>query len=90
MCFQVFDLTKCRAGPLCSTPISVIPGEDLNDKVDLHIERECSVMTGRAEKKTSVPTCKGSRCDKKLWVSFTCEVSLNNDNQRLHEVYYAL
>ncbi|KAF7768240.1 hypothetical protein Agabi119p4_7483 [Agaricus bisporus var. burnettii] len=57
--------------PLCNTPIAIPPGQDPNVRMERHLTVECSVMTGRAQKKSS-PVCARSNCKKILFAPISC------------------
>ncbi|EJC97828.1 uncharacterized protein FOMMEDRAFT_23887 [Fomitiporia mediterranea MF3/22] len=58
--------------PLCSELIAIPPGEDPNIKLGRHVDEECVVMTGKAAKKSTTPSCAKARCGKPLWQPITC------------------
>ncbi|KAJ3574719.1 hypothetical protein NP233_g1577 [Leucocoprinus birnbaumii] len=57
--------------PLCNTPVAIPPGQNPNVRMDAHLTRECSVMTG-AEKKKSSPVCAKANCKKVLFSPIKC------------------
>ncbi|KAL5501783.1 hypothetical protein ACEPAH_9043 [Sanghuangporus vaninii] len=59
--------------PLCSELIAIPPGEDPNIKLGRHVDESCVVMTGKAAKKSTTPTCARARCGKPLWQPITCD-----------------
>ena len=81
------SLVILSLGPLCSFPVSVRPGEDSDARMDRHIERECSYMTGEVKARTS-PVCSRLRCKKVLFVPITCIVSCLRYNAR--DVYSSI
>lgn len=61
-------------GPLCNTPVAIPPGQDPNVRMERHLAAECSVMTGRTQKKSS-PVCAKGNCKKVLFAPISCTVS---------------
>jgi hypothetical protein len=60
-------------GPLCNIPVAVRPGQDPNVRMDIHLEKECSVVTGKVKSK-STPTCSRGNCKKVLFSPIRCDV----------------
>ncbi|TFK52625.1 hypothetical protein OE88DRAFT_1657987 [Heliocybe sulcata] len=60
------------ACPLCNTPVAIPPGQDPNIRMERHINTECSVMTGKAPKKSG-PICGRPKCGKVLFAPITCD-----------------
>ncbi|KZT25404.1 hypothetical protein NEOLEDRAFT_1133781 [Neolentinus lepideus HHB14362 ss-1] len=60
------------ACPLCNTPVAIPPGQDPNIRMERHINTECSVMTGKAPKKTG-QICGKPKCGKVMFASITCD-----------------
>jgi hypothetical protein len=60
-------------GPLCSIPVAVPPGQDPNVRMDMHLEKECSVVTGKVKSK-STPICARGNCKKVLFSPIQCNV----------------
>ena len=60
-------------GPLCNIPVAVRPGQDPNVRMDMHLEKECSVVTGKIKSK-STPTCARGNCKKVLFSPINCDV----------------
>ncbi|EPQ54432.1 hypothetical protein GLOTRDRAFT_43402 [Gloeophyllum trabeum ATCC 11539] len=60
------------ACPLCNTPVAIPPEQDPNIRMERHIQSECSVMTGKAPKKSS-PVCGRPKCGKVLFAPITCD-----------------
>ncbi|KAI0823928.1 hypothetical protein BC628DRAFT_1323586 [Trametes gibbosa] len=58
--------------PLCNTPVAIPPGQDPNIRMELHINTQCSVMTGRPNKPKSTPTCARPKCKKVLFAPIQC------------------
>lgn len=58
--------------PLCNTPVAVPPGQDPNIRMEAHISSECSVMTGKSQKK-STPVCARAKCGKVLFAPIRCD-----------------
>ncbi|KDR82846.1 hypothetical protein GALMADRAFT_238450 [Galerina marginata CBS 339.88] len=58
--------------PLCNTPVAVRPGQDPNVRMDFHLERECSVVTGKVKAKTT-PVCAKASCKKVLFSPIRCD-----------------
>lgn len=61
------------SGPLCNTPVAVHQGQDPNVRMDFHLERECSVVTGKVRAKTT-PLCASATCKKVLFSPIRCTV----------------
>ncbi|KAF9483481.1 hypothetical protein BDN70DRAFT_873766 [Pholiota conissans] len=57
--------------PLCNTPVAVRPGQDPNMRMDSHLEKECSVVTGKVKSK-STPLCARATCRKVLFSPIRC------------------
>ncbi|KAG5636192.1 hypothetical protein H0H81_008898 [Sphagnurus paluster] len=53
--------------PVCQTPVAVRPGQDPNDRMDEHLEKECSGMTGKSGKARTMPVCAKGNCKKVLF-----------------------
>ena len=62
------------SGPLCNIPVAVRPGQDPNVRMDIHLESECSVVTGKVKAKTT-PLCARPTCKKVLFSPIRCTVS---------------
>ena len=60
-------------GPLCNIPVAVRAGQDPNVRMDIHLEKECSVVTGKVKSK-STPTCARGNCKKVLFSPIRCDV----------------
>jgi predicted nucleic acid binding AN1-type Zn finger protein len=60
---------------LCSLPVLVRPGQDPNVVMELHINTDCQVATG---KKKRGPHCGNRKCGKSLISPIICDVSENN------------
>lgn len=60
-------------GLLCNIPVAVPPGQDPNIRMDIHLEKECSVVTGKVKSK-STPTCARGNCKKVLFSPIRCDV----------------
>ncbi|EIW81071.1 hypothetical protein CONPUDRAFT_82142 [Coniophora puteana RWD-64-598 SS2] len=58
--------------PLCNEPVAIPPGQDPNVRMDRHINTECSVITGKAAKK-STPVCTRGKCGKVLFAPISCD-----------------
>ncbi|EAU86069.1 hypothetical protein CC1G_07148 [Coprinopsis cinerea okayama7 len=58
--------------PLCNTPVAVPPGQDPNIRMEQHFEKECSVVTGRVQAK-STPLCAKGTCKKVLFSPIRCD-----------------
>jgi len=58
--------------PLCNIPVAVRPGQDPNVRMDMHLEKECSVVTGKVKSK-STPTCARGNCKKVLFSPIRCD-----------------
>ncbi|KAF8798971.1 hypothetical protein BYT27DRAFT_7202708 [Phlegmacium glaucopus] len=58
--------------PLCNIPVAVRPGQDPNIRMDMHLEKECSVMTGKVKSK-STPVCARGNCKKVLFSPIRCD-----------------
>ncbi|KAF9029845.1 hypothetical protein BDZ89DRAFT_950249 [Hymenopellis radicata] len=58
--------------PLCNEPVAIPPGQDPNIRMDTHLTKECTVMTGRAKQK-SKPVCQSARCGKVLYSPIRCD-----------------
>ncbi|KAI0365727.1 hypothetical protein BV20DRAFT_972808 [Pilatotrama ljubarskyi] len=58
--------------PLCNTPVAIPPGQDPNIRMELHINTQCSVMTGKSGKGKSAPTCARPKCGKVLFSPIRC------------------
>ncbi|GJJ15732.1 hypothetical protein Clacol_010010 [Clathrus columnatus] len=58
--------------PLCDTPVAIPPNENPNIRMERHIEKECTVATGRKAKINSTPVCSKPRCGKKLLAPIKC------------------
>ncbi|KAH9936365.1 uncharacterized protein B0H18DRAFT_973581 [Fomitopsis serialis] len=71
-----FDASKhnrvAPSCPLCNTPVAVPPGQDPNIRMEMHINSECSVMTGKT-RKSSHPTCARAKCGKVLYAPIQCD-----------------
>ena len=61
------------SGPLCNIPVAIRPGQDPNVRMDVHLEKECSVVTGKVKSK-STPTCAKGNCKKVLFSPIRCDV----------------
>ncbi|KAG6812559.1 hypothetical protein H0H92_002211 [Tricholoma furcatifolium] len=48
--------------PFCNTPVAVRPGQDPNDRMEDHITKECSVMTGKSGRARTMPKCRNQFC----------------------------
>jgi len=59
--------------PLCNKPVAIPIGQDPNIRMDLHINKECEVTTGRAGKVDSMPLCSRGRCGKRLFAPIRCD-----------------
>ncbi|PPQ91686.1 hypothetical protein CVT25_012899 [Psilocybe cyanescens] len=57
--------------PLCNQPVYIEQGRDPNISMDLHLEKNCSVVTGRVKART-VPVCARGNCQKPLIISMQC------------------
>ncbi|KAF8195460.1 hypothetical protein BJ912DRAFT_957039 [Pholiota molesta] len=57
--------------PLCNTPVAVRPGQDPNVRMDIPLEKECSVVTGKVKSK-STPLCARASCRKVLFSPIRC------------------
>ena len=68
-----FDTNISKKGPLCNEPVAIPPGQDPNVRMDVHLTKECTVMTGRRKQK-SVPVCEKVRCTKTLYQPIRCDV----------------
>ncbi|KAL6304360.1 hypothetical protein BKA93DRAFT_733331 [Sparassis latifolia] len=72
-----FDASKhnrvAPSCPLCNTPVAVPPGEDPNIRMELHISTQCSVMTGKSGKTSSMPVCARGNCKKVLFSPIRCD-----------------
>ncbi|KAF8903111.1 hypothetical protein CPB84DRAFT_1678339 [Gymnopilus junonius] len=62
--------------PLCNVPVAVKPGQDPNVRMDLHLETECSVVTGKVKAKTT-PVCAKGNCKKVLFAPIRCDKCRN-------------
>ena len=60
-------------GPICNIPVAVRPGQDPNVRMEIHLETECSVVTGKVKTK-STPTCARGNCKKVLFSPIRCDV----------------
>ncbi|KAK7469283.1 hypothetical protein VKT23_003767 [Stygiomarasmius scandens] len=58
--------------PLCNEPVAIKVGQDPNARMEEHFNKECSVMLGRAVKK-STPTCARAKCGKVLFSPIRCD-----------------
>ncbi|TRM64107.1 hypothetical protein BD626DRAFT_557352 [Schizophyllum amplum] len=58
--------------PMCNVPVAIRPGQDPNVRMEQHLERECSAMTGVAPKKSG-PVCEKVRCGKVLVSPIRCD-----------------
>jgi len=58
--------------PLCNIPIAVRPGQDPNVRMDAHLEKECSVVTGKVKSKSTL-TCARGNCKKVLFSPIRCD-----------------
>ncbi|KAF9046600.1 hypothetical protein BJ165DRAFT_1472953 [Panaeolus papilionaceus] len=58
--------------PLCNTPVASKPGQDPNIRMDQHLERECTVVTGRV-KTSTMPLCARGTCKKVLFSPIRCD-----------------
>ncbi|KAF4590821.1 hypothetical protein EYR40_009418 [Pleurotus pulmonarius] len=58
--------------PLCNEPVAVPPNQDPNIRMEQHLTRDCSVMTGRTGKKKSGPVCARTKCGKTLFAPIQC------------------
>ncbi|KAF9489376.1 hypothetical protein BDN71DRAFT_1456208 [Pleurotus eryngii] len=58
--------------PLCNEPVAVPPNQDPNIRMEQHLTRDCSVMTGRTGKKKSGPACARTKCGKTLFAPIQC------------------
>ncbi|KAF8158114.1 hypothetical protein B0H34DRAFT_707581 [Crassisporium funariophilum] len=58
--------------PLCDTPVAVRQGQDPNVRMDIHLEKECSVVTGKVKSK-SMPVCARGNCKKVLFSPIRCD-----------------
>ncbi|KAF8073717.1 hypothetical protein FPV67DRAFT_1560075 [Lyophyllum atratum] len=59
--------------PFCNTPVAVRPGQDPNDRMEDHITKECSVMTGKSGKTRTMPVCARGNCKKVLFSPIRCD-----------------
>ncbi len=66
-----------RSGPLCNEPVPIPPGEDSNIRMERHLTRECSFMTGRSQKANATPKCARPKCGKLLFAQIQCDVSFH-------------
>ncbi|KAF5315335.1 hypothetical protein D9619_007151 [Psilocybe cf. subviscida] len=57
--------------PLCNIPVAVRPGQDPNERMDRHLETECSIVTGKVQAKTT-PLCARGNCRKVLFSPIRC------------------
>jgi len=57
--------------PMCNEPVAIPPGQDPNIRMERHMDTECSVLTGRRQKK-SAPTCARAKCGKVLFAPISC------------------
>ena len=60
-------------GPLCNIPVAVRSGQDPNVRMDIHLDQECSVVTGKVKSK-STPVCARGNCKKVLFSPIRCDV----------------
>ncbi|KAK7056833.1 hypothetical protein VNI00_002550 [Paramarasmius palmivorus] len=58
--------------PLCNSPVAIPPGQDPNIRMEQHFAKECSVMLGKAVKK-STPVCERGKCGKVLYAPIKCD-----------------
>ncbi|CAA7271320.1 unnamed protein product [Cyclocybe aegerita] len=58
--------------PLCNTPVAVRQGQDPNVRMDYHLEKECSVVTGKVNS-GSTPRCSRGACNKVLFSPIRCD-----------------
>ncbi|KAF6757431.1 hypothetical protein DFP72DRAFT_891131 [Ephemerocybe angulata] len=58
--------------PFCHIPVAVRPGQDPNERLELHFERECSVLTGKTQAKNT-PHCAKGTCRKVLFSPIKCD-----------------
>ncbi|KAF7965553.1 hypothetical protein HWV62_261 [Athelia sp. TMB] len=49
--------------PMCNEPVAIPPGQDPNIRMERHMDTECSVLTGKRQKK-SAPVCARGKCGK--------------------------
>lgn len=63
------------SGPLCNTPVAIPPNQDPNMRMEQHIEKECSVTTGKRSKQGGMPVCAKGKCGKVLFAPIKCNVS---------------
>ncbi|KAI0300383.1 hypothetical protein BC826DRAFT_992995 [Russula brevipes] len=59
--------------PLCNEPVPIPPGEDPNIRMERHLNRDCSVMTGRTQKPSATPRCARPKCGKLLFAQIQCD-----------------
>jgi hypothetical protein len=71
--FYPYMLRNICAGPLCNSPVAIPPGQDPNIRMEQHFAKECSVMLGKAVKK-STPVCERGKCGKVLYAPIKCDV----------------
>ena len=64
------------SGPLCNIPVAVRPSQDPNVRMDMHLEKECSVATGKVNSK-SAPICARGNCKKVLFSPIRCDVRIS-------------
>ncbi|KZP33701.1 hypothetical protein FIBSPDRAFT_721134 [Athelia psychrophila] len=57
--------------PMCNEPVAIPPGQDPNVRMERHMDTECSVMTGKRQKK-SAPVCARGKCGKVLFAPISC------------------
>ncbi|RXW24460.1 hypothetical protein EST38_g1395 [Candolleomyces aberdarensis] len=58
--------------PFCRIPVAVRPGQDPNVRLEIHFERECTVLTGKLQSK-STPVCARGTCKKVLFSPIRCD-----------------
>ncbi|KAJ8523189.1 hypothetical protein ONZ45_g323 [Pleurotus djamor] len=58
--------------PLCNSPVAIPPNQDPNIRMEQHLTRDCSVMTGKDAKSRSGPVCARVKCGKTLIAPIKC------------------
>jgi hypothetical protein len=58
--------------PICSTPIPVLPGEDINAKMDVHISSGCQDQKIARERSRNERRCRFPGCKKVELIPFEC------------------
>ncbi|KAL0961206.1 hypothetical protein HGRIS_006174 [Hohenbuehelia grisea] len=59
--------------PLCNKPVAIPPNQDPNIRMEQHLSRDCSIMTGKSGKARTVPVCARVKCTKPLYAPIRCD-----------------